>query len=213
MPELDITVDAAPTTVLTILDTSVTETVSSSNVRLKGWSLRATSVQGTLEAEGSALNPAAGSTITSLVLGQGEWVVSWEVVVTGTTSATDVDNFQIWFNSSAIAGSTNGSNAGQPYPQENATFQVGAVAATISIKNIVLPTVGATYSASLSASPLSAPAIAEITSGGSPQAEISLPIGVAQTVFFQGEGITLQSDLTLSVITGTLRGAVFVQLF
>lgn len=197
---------------ITVLDTTVSETVAAGKVAMAGWSFRTTSVQNTQDAQGSQNAPAAGTTIASLVLPQGEWQISWQVNVSGTVGAAEINNFELLQGAAVIATSLNGNAVGSPYTQITVTASIPQGGATIFVKNIAIATAASVYSASIVASPVSAVAIAEITSGGNPVAEIVLGVGGTSTVHFGGGGIQLQSDLTLTVLAGSFRGAVYARI-
>lgn len=67
-------------------------------------------------ATGAQTNPAAGTVICSASLPPGLYTVNWLVVLTGTSTATDDDNFGLYLNGVLIATSLN-STASQPQPQ------------------------------------------------------------------------------------------------
>lgn len=212
MTELDVELSIGGATAVTILDTSTGGKVTGGKVALAGWSLRATSSQIGQQTQGQFNAPPANTTITSIVLAAGEWLVNWDVSFGGTTSATEVNNLSIFQGAALLDGSENGSTAGVEYPQAQILVSIPIGGATIAIKNTLAGTAASVYFASINASPVGSVAVAEITSGGNPVAEISVPMGVSDTHFFGSGGIELQSDVTLTVLSGTMRGAMFVRL-
>ena len=72
-------------------------------VRLRGWSMNDGAAGEGLTARGSAAAPAAGTTITSLSLTPGTYSVSWQVELTGTPGAGDVDNVQLLIGATVVA--------------------------------------------------------------------------------------------------------------
>lgn len=212
MPELDIRIDVTDQAAITVLDTTVSETIAAGLISLSGWSLRTTSLQSGQSSEGAVNAPAAGATVLTLAMPQGQWTLSWEVEVSGTVGAPEVNNFQLLAGAIVLLNSLNGNTAGTPYPQSPITVSIPAGGANLTIKTINASTVGSVYSASISATPVGAVAVAEITSGGNPVAEISLPVGGVDTQYFGGGGIVLRSDLTLSVLSGSFRGAIYARL-
>lgn len=209
MGDLDIDLVWGSAAVITVLDTTVSETVAAGRARLTGWSLRATGTQQSYELQGNVTSPGAFSTIVSLNVPAGEWMAAWAVEVSGTVGAPELNNFDIQLGGSPLFTSVNGNAAGVPYQQLPVQVSVPAGGGQLVVKNPNVGTVGATYTATISASPVGTPAIAEITSGGNPVAEIALPLGQAQTVFVGVHGVKLSSDLTLSILSGTFRGAVY----
>lgn len=55
-----------------------------------------------------------------------------------------------------------------------------------------------------------APAQVEFTSGGNPVAESSMLANASDTHFVGNNGVIIASDVTLNVISGSVRGAVYV---
>lgn len=212
MPEVDIDVSIGPVSVITVLDTATSELVVSGAVQLMGWSLRTTSVQASRANENSIVSPGAFATIAQVALPAGEWSIAWTVEVSGTVGAPEVNNFSLSEGVSTLSNSVNGNSAGLPYPQAPFVASVPVAGATVLVQCIAAGTVGATYSVTLTASPVGAVAIAELTSGGSPVAEVSLPVGGHETVSLMPSGIDLHGDLSLSVLSGSFRGAVYVRL-
>lgn len=212
MTELDVEVSIGGVTPVPILDTSTGGFVTGGKVSLAGWSLRATSAQISQQTQGQFNAPPANTTITSIVLPAGEWVVNWDVSFGGTTSATEVNNLGIFQTNALLTGSENGSTAGVEYPQAQLLLSIPAGGATVAIKNTLAATAASVYFASINASPVGSVAVAEITSGGNPIAEVSLPIGTSDTHFFGSGGVEARSDVTLAVLSGTMRGAMYVRL-
>ena len=212
MTEIDVEVSLGDVTVVSILDTTTGGRVTGGKVSLAGWSLRTTSTQASQNTAGQFNAPPANTTIASILLPQGEWVVNWTIAFGGTTSATEQNNVALYQAGVLNSQAENGFTAGTEYPQAPVTLSIPAGGATIAIKNTLAGTAASVYFASITATPVSAVAIAEITSGSNPVAEISLPIGIVDTHFFGSGGIRLQSDVTLTVLSGSMRGAMYVRL-
>lgn len=51
----------------------------------------------------------------------------------------------------------------------------------------------------------------ELSSGGNPIAESSVGDGGSDTHIMSGMGIRVQSDITLTVIAGSIRGAIYIR--
>ena len=105
------------------------------------------------ENEGSSTTPVAGTTIATVTLPSGGWTLNWTVGLSGTTSATDVNNFGLYNGSTLLLQSVNGDTAQQDYPQLPIDVQVPVGGATFNVKNIALATTGAVYAAQLVATP------------------------------------------------------------
>ena len=111
------------------------------------------------QAEGSATSPAALTTLTSLVLPSGGWTLAWQVQVSGTVGATEINNFGLYNGTTLVLQSENGNTVGQDYPQDPIEIQVPTGGATYNIKNIALATTGAVYAAQLVATPANVPSL------------------------------------------------------
>lgn len=209
MPELDIDITFGDVTAESVLDTDTSPRKVAGKCRLAGWSLRAVGAQSSAENSATIVSPAQFANVVTLALPAGEWVITWEVMVTGTTGAPEVNNFLIKNGATNLVTSVNGSTVGVEYPQTPLTVIVPAGGANISIITAAAGTVGASYTASITASPVGAVAIMEITSGGNPVAEISLPVGASVTNYMGGNGVGVLSDLTANVISGAFRGSIF----
>jgi hypothetical protein len=97
---------------------------------------------------GSQTSPAAGTTITSQALAAGTYAVSWSVQLSGTVSASDVNNFGLYNGVTLVATSLN-SGATSTYSQPNLTVVIPGGGATLAIKAIATATTGAVYNAQL----------------------------------------------------------------
>lgn len=56
-----------------------------------------------------------------------------------------------------------------------------------------------------------AAAVVEFTSGGNPIGEVSLTAGGSSTSKLSDNGVYVRSDVTLIVISGSVRGAVYIR--
>lgn len=209
MSELDVDISFGAVNVFNVLDTTVSELIVSGVACLCGWSLRTTSVQSSQEVEGAVVSPGAGAAIATLALPQGEWSISWQVELSGTLAAGDINNLQLKQAAVVLLNSVNGNVVGQPYPQSPVTVSIPLGGANVTVNAIAAGTVGSNYAATIVASPVSAVAIAEITSNGSPVGEISLPVGAANSQSFGHNGIRVPNDITISILSGSFRGAVY----
>lgn len=212
MVEIDVDVLLGGAIAVPVLDTTTGGRIASGKCNLAGWSLRTTSTQASQETQGQFNAPPANTTIASIALPAGEWVIQWDIAFGGTPGATEVNNLSIFQGAALLNGSENGSTAGTEYPQQQITVSLPAGGATIAVKNTLLATAGSVYFVSITATPVSAVAIAEVVSGSNPVAEIAVAVGQVDTRWFGSGGIEMPSDVTLNVIGGSMRGAVYVRL-
>lgn len=210
MPEIDVDISVGPVEIISVLDTTVTERLTAGKLALAGWSLRTTSVQTSLQVEGNQNAPGAGTTIATLALPAGEWVITWGVEVSGTVAAAEINNFQLLQAATPLLNSANGNGVGNVYQQPPVIVSIPVGGANVLVKNINAATAASVYSASIAASPVGAAASAEITSGNNPIAEITIPVGGSDTKWFGSRGVEVRSDVTLTVLSGSFRGAVYV---
>lgn len=209
MTEIDVTVSLGPTRVFNVLDTTTSELIVAAKAHLCGWSLRTTSVQSSSETESAVNTPVAGAVIATLALPQGEWTISWLTMLTGTPAAADANNFQLEQNAVTVLKGLNGTTVGQQYPQPSVTVSIPAGGQNVTVNAIGAANPGAIYFAQIIASPVGVPAIAEITSNGYPIAEIALGVGQVDTESFGPDGVEPYNDITITILTGSFRGAVY----
>lgn len=103
---------------------------------------------------GTAAAPmTAGQQVTSVTLQPGIYTVSWNISLTGTSSATDGSNMQLMLNGVPLLQSSNGSTTVTVYPQPSVTVQVTQPNSILSINAINTPTSTCGYRGALTASP------------------------------------------------------------
>lgn len=125
------------------------------------------SVQG----DASVTSPAAGAAIASITLTQGTWTITWGVRSSGTTGAGDSNNMQLQ-QGAAVLLIADVPAGGNNLSQQNAvTIEVPAGGSTISVNAIALATVGAIYTAQITATP------GEATSAYAPLPDLLLRSG------------------------------------
>ena len=125
------------------------------------------SVQG----DASVTSPAAGATIASIALTQGTWTIAWGVRSSGTTGAGDSNNMQLNLPG-GVSLAADVPAGGNNLSQQNAvTVEVPAAGVTITVTAIALATVGAIYTAQVTATP------GEATSGYAPLPDLLLRSG------------------------------------
>ena len=107
---------------------------------------------------GQITSPTANQVIASIPaasLVAVTYAVQWQVELDGTVSATDIDNFKLLLGSTGLETSTNDGVVGK-YTQEPVTVTVPAGnVGPLKVQAIGAGTVGAVYSAQISAQPVS----------------------------------------------------------
>lgn len=107
---------------------------------------------------GSATSPAAGQTIAQLALPVGTYTVSWQVQLSGTLSASDLNNFVLTQTGTGAPGNVltaiNAAAAGT-YAQLSVTVTSTNANNFIKINTVGAGTVGAIYNAQMTITPLS----------------------------------------------------------
>jgi hypothetical protein len=209
MTEVEVDISFGMVRVFNVLDTTVSELIVAGKAFLCGWSLRTTSVQSSQDVESSVAAPGAGATIATLALPQGEWSISWQVSVSGTVAAAEINNLQLEQNAVTLMKSVNGNTVGQPYSQSPVTVSIPLGGQNVTVNAVAAGTAGSTYTAQIVASPIGATAVAEITSNGYPVGEISLPVGGANSQSLSHDGVMVANDITISILSGSFRGAVY----
>jgi hypothetical protein len=126
--------------------------------RRKAWiAVNSAPVETTTEFEGSAAAPAANGNVVlvsaSSLPPPGVYQVNWRVGLDGTVSAADLNNFKLVFGSLLLNGVNNPVVGDYPQPPVTITIPVGNVS-TLSVKAIGAATVGSTYSAQITLTPL-----------------------------------------------------------
>jgi hypothetical protein len=103
------------------------------------------------QVQGQVTSPAALTAIASETLPQGSYEVTWQVGLSGTTGASDADNFGLYVGSTLVATSENETTAGGQWPQDPQIVNVPAGGAAVRIRSIAAGTTGAVYAAELTA--------------------------------------------------------------
>jgi hypothetical protein len=102
-------------------------------------------------AQGQQTAPAAGTTIASMTLSAGKWVVQWSILFEGTPAVAEVDNLQLVLGANVIAISSNADASEFVYIQLAQVIDVPAGGATLAMKNIGVGTAAVTYVANMTA--------------------------------------------------------------
>lgn len=211
MTEIDIEVDTGIVVPIPVLPTSTDVTLARGRMKLCGWSLRESSGELAVQAEGSVVSPGANAVITLMAsMPNGTYDVTWSVALQGAAAAADANNFRLFANNAAVVGSINAGAAGA-YPQVSARVVI-TTGIGISVNTIGAGTVGVTYLAQFEAVPVLAPdATAEIQDAGNILGEVAIPANGVHSQWYSHEGIHVQNQIKLHMITGAVTGCVFVR--
>lgn len=211
MTVIDVEIGTGSVKALPVPVTVTDKTLLTGTAQLCGWSLRDASADVTTQAEASIVSPGAGATIVSISgLAAGTYDVTWIVALQGAAAAIDANNFQLKNGAAVVEGSINPGAAGV-YPQNGARITVAANG-TVSIVAIAAGTVGVTYLAQIEIAATLVPnAVAEIQDGGNILGEFSVPAGEASTVWLDRDGIDVQGQIKLHIVSGTVTGVVYAK--
>lgn len=128
---------------------------------------------GSVDNTGNTTSPGGGATIAQVQLGVGTYQVQWLVELSGTVSATDLNNFQLFQSGTganfAVLTSENPGAAGS-YAQQTVTITSTNANNFIKIITVGAGTVGANYAGSLTVTQIQNPNSAYVVSGGISQA-------------------------------------------
>jgi len=199
------------TRAVTVAATTAPNSVTpiTSPCRLMGWSLAAGLIGGKA-ATGSVTSPAALQNIASIAsVPAGEYTLNWQVELGGTLSATDVNNFEVTVIGVLQVVSLNPGTAGV-YPQNPIQIVVPAGGGTVSVKAVALATVGAVYSANFTLTG-GTPMEANILDSGQAIGQTACPQGSADTQLLSDDGIYVSTNVTITVIDGTVSGVIYVR--
>jgi hypothetical protein len=209
--DVEIDVTFGPVQGIPVPATAVDVTLLQGPAVLRGWSLRDAAIGQAVTVEGAVLSPGAGATIiATAALPPGEYTVNWVVELQGAAAAADADNFQLFRNGVAIVPSENLGAAGITVQEQVAVVLPSAQ--TISVLSIGAGTVGVTYRAEIAVEPGIVPySVAELQDGNQPLGEISLQNGATDTEVMPGNGVQVNQQIKLHVISGAVTGVVYVQ--
>ena len=209
MEEFSLDVTVGSVRGIPVLPTTVDVPLLTGPATLMGWSLRDSSSDVPAETEASVTSPTAGQVITfTAALAAGTYLVKWQVELSGTLAAGDANNFKLGTNVAFVVNAVNGIAAGM-YPQEDVEVTV-AQGQNLQIQAIAIGTVGAVYSAFISAIPLAAGNyLAEIRDGGQPLGEVSSAASGVDSVWFGPMGVRVSNGITLHMISGSLTGVIY----
>lgn len=178
--------------------------------RLMGWSIKDGSGSNTIDADGTVAAPVAGATIASVALANGVYQIQWELELTGTISAADADNVQLFIAATGIDKSVNAGVAGTYGPflaQANVVF--GPL--TLAAKAIGNATAASSYRVTLKALQM-ANALCDIKDGGMAIASPSIDPQNSETQWLGEMGIRFDNGLSVQVNQGTISGVLWFAL-
>jgi len=179
-------------------------------VRLRGWSLTDGTGSSDLQTEGTAVAPGAGATIASVSLPNGVYLVHWQLELTGTPGAGDVNNVALFIGATQLATSENLGAVGI-YNQLDAEAQVIFGPLTLAAKAIGAGVAGSSYTVSLIVVPL-ANSICAILDGGGTIATVRIDPQSASSQFLGDEGVRIDNSLRVQTSQGTIQGVVYIDL-
>jgi hypothetical protein len=210
MAEIDVDITLGGKLPIDVGPTSTSAIILQGAGRLAGWSLRDVNTTAPVAASGNVVAPAAGADIVALTgLPGGTYTITWTVGLQGAAAAGDADNFQLYDTAGNILASVNPGAAGE-YIQPSTEVTVAA-GAKIAIKAIAVGTAAVTYAADLSVSPtVETNTVVEIVDGQNTLGEVAFVTRAAETQDFGEGGIVVFQGVTLNVISGTVKGAVFI---
>lgn len=209
--EIDITVVTDAIRAIPVPVTTVDVTPITGPCQLYGWSLREASGEIPGQGSGSVTSPGATATIaTTASMPAGSYQVSWEVELAGTLGAGDANNFRLVDANGNVLVSINAAAAGV-YPQQAVEVNT-TVAGAIFVQSIAAGTVGAVYSAQVSAQPTFTPAvIVELQDGNQPLGETAIAAQSFDTEVMPSDGIHVGQSIKVHVIQGTVTGVLYVR--
>lgn len=213
MDEIDVDISVGPVRGIPATLVSADTTLLTGRAHIHGWSFRESAGDVAVANEGSVLSPAASATIVSIAgVAPGTYNVSWTVELTGAAGAADANNFQLRWPVGQSVVSVNAGAAGT-YVQVTVQITVTATS-TVSIIAIAAGTVGVTYTAALSITPVTtSDTVVEIQDGGQPLGEVTLPPNGTDTRWFGPMGVRVSGEITLHVIAGTVSGVVYAKYY
>lgn len=176
-----------------------------------GWSFNDSTASTESTVDQSANTPAAGATIASISLANGEYEITWTLELSGTPGAADVDNVQLFNGATLVATSVNPGAVGN-YLQ--ATVQVNVIFGplTLAWKAIGAAAVGSVYKIEANIVPVSG-STGQIKDGSGAIGFTGIPVGGVDTQWFGPEGIAIDTELSVQTTLGTVQGVIWYYLF
>lgn len=185
--------------------------VATGHVIFQGFSAENSgSADNSLTAENSVTGPAAGATITSLVLPAGTWVINWTVGLgSGAVAAADTNNMELTGLAAPLVAIIPAvANTQVPQPQVTLT----TTGVTIAVKAIALATATAIYEAQLVATPVAAGFLRCYDGRSLPTSQIStcfLAELQSETEYLGDSGIECQRGLYVAATASSIAVTVW----
>lgn len=176
-------------------------------IKLRGWSLNDGTATQELQNTGSVAAPAANANIVTLSLSNGVYQVSWVFELTGTVSASDVDNVKLLLGSTRIDTSDNPGTVGD-YGPFITTCVVTGGPQTLKAAAVGAATVGSTYTVKLTVTPIGN-TLATISDGSMPIATAVMSQGASSNFDISEPGWPIDSALSVQSAQGNVSGNVF----
>ena len=183
-------------------------TIITSPCRLAGWSLTAGLGTGAY-AYGESTSPAAGATVATFsTVPAGEYTLNWQTQLEGTVGAGDENNFKVTLAGVQIGESQNPPAAGVTN-QEPIQVTVPAGGAILAVKTIAAGTASSIYSATMTLTS-GAGAQGVLYDSGQPLGVTAMQQGSADTHITLGSSVYVSTNITLTVLDGTISGVIYV---
>ena len=176
-------------------------------LRLLGWSYNDGTGTNDLTATGTVNAPAAGATIATLSLPNGEYTLSWTVELTGTPGAADVDNIALFLGATQVATSVNAGAVGN-YAQAQISGGVTGGPLALTAKAIGNAAVGSIYRVDLTVVPLTGGAATILDGAASVLAFLDVVPGSAATESLS-DGLEVQTSLSVLTTQGVISAVLY----
>ena len=199
---------ARPLTI-TSADTLLNTAKLSGPIRLCGWSVNDGVAQQGLTVDQSANAPAAGATIASISLGNGEYLVEWTLTLSGTPGAGDVNNVKLSIGATQLATSVNLGVAGN-YPQEEVNASVTFGPLTLAWQAIGNAVAGSVYTIEANITPVGI-STGTVFDGAQAIGFIGIPQGGTETQWFGDWGPQVRTKISVQATVGTIQGVLWYE--
>ena len=206
----DFEVTVGPVRAIPVPATSSGGRIISGPCTLYGWSLQDTGLAVPFFKAGTVTSPGAGATIVNLgTVPAGDYTLDVDLELQGTVAAADANNFELTGPPGGPYIFENLGAVGQ-YPQ--APVNVNLPSPTLLVvKAIALATVGAIYTAEVTATPeVGIGSAATLADGNNLIGALTVGAGQTDTKWFGPMGVMVLNQITLAIQSGQLQGAVFV---
>lgn len=180
-------------------------------LRLVGWSFNDGTATTESTVDQSAAAPAAGATVASISLPNGEYEITWTLELSGTPGAADVDNVQMFNGATLVATSVNAGAVGN-YLQATVQINVQFGPLTVAWKAIGAAAVGSVYKVEANIIPVNG-STGKILDGSGAIGFTGIPVGQTETQWFGPDGIAVDTELAVQTTTGLIQGVIWYYLF